>query len=83
MRREARRPQVQEGHSIGSFGVWEAQPQFRSNLELPQRAKYGRVGGSRRFWVGVDPSLRILRKHRQERNAKVFPQCAHHKRRRR
>ena len=37
VRREAHRPQVQEGHSIGSFGVREAQPQFRIDFELPQR----------------------------------------------
>ena len=48
VRREAHRLQVQEGHSIGSFGVWEAQPQLRIDFELPQRDRFGRVGGSRR-----------------------------------
>jgi CspA family cold shock protein len=53
--------QVQEGHSIGSFGVWEAQPQFRIDFELPQRDHFGRVGGSRRFWVAGNRSFRILK----------------------
>jgi len=73
VRREAHRLQVQEGHSIGSFGVWEAQPQFRFDFELPQRDHFERVGGSCRFQVEVNPSFRILRDARQERQAKVFP----------
>ena len=66
--------QAQEGHSIGSFGVWEAQPQFWIEIELPQRAIIGRVGGSRYFWVGMSPSPRILQiKKRQERPSHGFP----------
>ncbi len=68
---------VQEGHSIGSFGVWEAQPQFWNEIELPQRAIYGRVGGSRYFWVGMSPSPRILR-IKKDRNGQVTvsPLCS-------
>jgi hypothetical protein len=73
-RREARRLQVQEGHSIGSFGVWKAQPQSRKHHELPRRANQGRVGGFRRFWIGVGPSLRILRsKGDRNGSVRVFP----------
>jgi CspA family cold shock protein len=80
VRLEAHRPQVQEGHSIGSFGVWKAQPQFWNDLELPQRDDFRRVGGSRRFWIEVNRSLRILKTtHKRGTAGNDFPQCAHKK----
>jgi hypothetical protein len=72
VRREAQRLQVQEGHSIGSFGVRKAQPQFRIDFELPQRDHFGRVGGSCRFWIEVNPSYRILRDTRDRSGGRRF-----------
>jgi hypothetical protein len=70
--------QVQEGHSIGCLGVWEAQPQFSGEIELPRRFAIGR-----RAARGVSEAHDFCEVIRQERCAGGFPNVLTAKRRRR
>ena len=60
------------------FGFWEAQPQFRREIELPQRTAIGRFGGSRRFWIGISLVTVPEVVTEQGPNAR-FPRCANRK----